>query len=380
MMAGPHRIAFDASMVRSGGGVTYLTNLLPELQRQAPQWRFLLLLGDEGLAERLPRVANVELHRVDIRAPGRRAAFLFGGAGAIARRWGAELYFSVSEVLPWRTPAPRIASYRNPNVFRPAGELGFPLYQRLRLATLKFLARSAMRRSSRVLFVSRTSADWIGAELGMPASQQVVVHHGIDLALWQGDAGERPQARPYLLSVSSIYRYKNFVRLIDAWTRLARQRPELPDLVILGDDQDPPYRRQMEAARAAAGELAERIRILGEVRYAEVRRYYRHAEAFVFPSYLETFGHPLLEAMASGLPLLAADTPVSREIAGDAALYFDPHDSAALADALERVYVQPDLRRRMVEAGRRRVQDFGWDRSAEQLLTLFASVLSDTRC
>src|SRR5262249_21104404 len=204
-------------------------------------------------------------------------------------------------------------------------------------------------------------------------------HHGIDPARWQAARGGDPvHPWPYILSVGSIYRYKNFVRLIEAYALLAERDPELelPDLVLIGDDQDADTSRRMREARAATGKLAEHIHLRGEVPYADVPAWYAGAELFAFPSVLETFGPPLLEAMAAEVPVVAADTPVFREIAADAALYADPTDVGALATALHSGLVDRAGRETLVKRGRERVRHFGWDRSAERLLALFADVLS----
>jgi glycosyltransferase involved in cell wall biosynthesis len=97
----------------------------------------------------------------------------------------------------------------------------------------------------------------------------------------------------------------------------------------------------------------------------------------VFPSYLETFGHPLLEAMASDVPTVAADIPCFREIAGDAAFYADPHKTDALADAIESALFSPRARRMLLKRGRECVRQFSWSASAGRLLSLFDEVLSE---
>src|SRR5262249_31558451 len=176
---------------------------------------------------------------------------------------------------------------------------------------------------------------------------RAVVHHGVDVRAWRAAVPRGPMhPRPYILSVSSIYRYKNFVRLIEAYAELVDRYLDLevPDLVIIGDDQDAPYARKMEQARAATGDLAAHIHVVGEVPYGEIAAWYRDAELFAFPSHLETFGHPLLEAMAAEVPLVAADIPVFREIAGDAAFYADPFRVDELAAAMAAALLDPGAR------------------------------------
>ena len=133
----------------------------------------------------------------------------------------------------------------------------------------------------------------------------------------------------------------------------------------------------MREARAAGGRLAERIRILGDVPYADVRSWYGGAELFVFPSTLETFGHPLLEAMAAEVPVLAADLPVFREIAEDTVCFVDPLDVGALATAMAAGLEPSPAREQRVRRAALHVRRFGWDRSANRLLALFASVLAE---
>jgi glycosyltransferase involved in cell wall biosynthesis len=147
--------------------------------------------------------------------------------------------------------------------------------------------------------------------------------------------------------------------------------------VIICDNQDAPYFEQMQRARLATGDLAESIRILGEVPYSEIRRYYAEARLFVFPSYLESFGLPLLEAMASDLPIVASDLPTFREVAQDAAFYADPHDAHSLAAAMHSALFAPGASEVLVKRGRERVRAFRWERTAGELMALFESVIRE---
>lgn len=372
MGSGQRRYLIDASMAQGGGGFTYGVNLIPELVRLAPDDRFRVLVRSPQLADALPSEPNLEITRLPPVGLYGRFQFLVAGAPREASAWGADLYFSVSETAPPRLPCPSIASFRNAAVVDRKRHR-WPAHQRVRLRILFGLARLAAMRCDRILFVSEDSASWMGDALRVPPANRVVIHHGIHLAGWQQPVDHAAHGRPYILSVGSNYRYKNYVRLIEAYELLAHRVAAVPDLLIIGDIQDRPYLERMERARLATGDLAKRIHILGEVPYAAVRGYFARATLFVFPSYLETFGHPLLEAMASGLPVVASDIPVFHEIADDAALYADPYDSDALATAMARA-LDSRIRAELMERAGKRVQEFSWARSAERHLELFEQV------
>jgi glycosyltransferase involved in cell wall biosynthesis len=373
------RVLIDGTMARGGGGFTYLVNIVPRLARLASEDRFLLLVRSERIASLIPSSPNLTLEILPSVGPAGRLWFTASEGARIASRWDADLYFSAGESAPPYAPCPRIASFRNPCVFKPL-DPDSPRGERLRLRMLRALARLSARSCQRIMFVSEDSAQWIGDAMGLPAERRAVVHHGIDARPWRAARGSAPlHPWPYILSVSSIYRYKNFARLIEAYGVMAERHPELelPDLVIIGDEQHADHVRAMRAARAALGSLAEHVHLLGEVPYAEIPAWYAGAELFVFPSYLETFGHPLLEAMAAEVPLVASDIPVFREIATDAAFYADPLDVGSLAAAMRDGLVRSDARETLVKRGRERLRSFPWDRSAVRLLGLFSSVLAE---
>jgi len=109
---------------------------------------------------------------------------------------------------------------------------------------------------------------------------------------------------------------------------------------------------------------------LGAVSYAALHHLYRSCDVYATPAYAETFAHPLVEAMASGLPVIASDLPVHREICGEAALYFPRFAPEMLAERIIQVSQSAEQRATMREMGLSRSRDFSWDRHVDELLVL----------
>jgi glycosyltransferase involved in cell wall biosynthesis len=371
----------DATGASIGGGYTYLVNVIPRLCKAAPDAEIRLMLRNRRLVESLTPIAEREANFEIVDLPtvnvGARLLHTFAAMPGLAADWSADLFFSVGEVAPLRMPCPSIASFRNANVFT-SEVTPLTLHDRVRFVILNRIARLSAKHCDRIMFVSEDSARWIGESIGLPEAKRAVIHHGIDVAQWSNAEPYTGHPRPYILSVSSIYHYKNYVRLIEAYVQVAERRSEadFPDLIIIGDDYDIEYRAQMEAARSSAGSLAERIHILGSVPYEEVKSYCKGAQMFVFPSYLETFGHPLLEAMAAGIPLVASGIDSFREVAGDAALFaaYDSVDEFAVA--IEHA-LDPNVAADLVRKGNAHIEAFTWDASVARLVNLFEAVIRE---
>jgi glycosyltransferase involved in cell wall biosynthesis len=134
-----------------------------------------------------------------------------------------------------------------------------------------------------------------------------------------------------------------------------------------------------------AAELVKKLGVsdtvleLGEIPYRQLHRLYARADVYVTPAYTETFAHPLVEAMASGLPVVASDLPVHREIAGDAALYFQRFSAAELAETVAHVAQSPEISQRMAAAGRARSREFSWKTHVEKILELSCTALDSSQ-
>lgn len=173
----------------------------------------------------------------------------------------------------------------------------------------------------------------------------------------------------YVLSLGNLEPRKNFRSVIDAFHRV----PTDASLVIVGR---PVYRAEELYRRAAEGVAAGRIRFLGYVDAADRPALYRMATCFVYPSYYEGFGLPVLEAMASGTPVIASSATCLPEVVGDAGLLVDPYDVNDIAAAIETLLNDNQLRERLRTKGKLRAQQFTWEKTAEQTAEVIRRLVS----
>jgi glycosyltransferase involved in cell wall biosynthesis len=231
------------------------------------------------------------------------------------------------------------------------------------------LLRRAFARGAVAHATSEYVAHDIRAVFGLPQDRVVTVHPGIPLVTG-GDqaAGARAAgAARYVLSLGTVEPRKNLPMLVDAFDGIAADDPDL-HLVVAGPDG-----WGADAFTVACGHAHHRARIhrLGYVDPATRADLLAGAALLAYPSRDEGFGFPPLEAMAAGVPVVAARAGAIPEVVGDAALLVDPSDRDALAAAIARVATDDATRTALIAAGRDRVTRFSWDRAAAELVALY---------
>jgi glycosyltransferase involved in cell wall biosynthesis len=181
--------------------------------------------------------------------------------------------------------------------------------------------------------------------------------------------------KPFVLFVSSLWPYKNCDGLLRAW---AHARSALGDrqLVILGPGRDEEYTASLHALAAELG-IAGDVLFTGGVPLAETVPFYRAADAFVYPSFNETFGLPILEAMATGCPVVTSNVTAMPETAGGAAVLADPSDPASIAKAI--LEATGTANGRLREAGLRRAGEFTWAATGTATLDVYREVAERRR-
>ena len=239
-------------------------------------------------------------------------------------------------------------------------------------------AGKAILAADGIITVSRFSRQTVLDRFPVVERRVKAIPHGLDTSFLAAPPAEdldRVRAGlklpgTFLLFVGALEPRKNLVRLIEA-LKLLGDRGLDPVLVVAGKSGPDSARVAETVARLGLG---SRVMFPGYVDELTKRCLYRLATGFVFPSLVEGFGLPILEAMASGLPVAASGTSALPEVAAEAALYFDPKSPEDMADKIRSLLENRDLRRELIDKGRHRASLFDWSRAARETLDFYHEI------
>ncbi len=234
--------------------------------------------------------------------------------------------------------------------------------------------RLALRAAHSVITLSRASQQDIAQTFGLPPAK-IAVTPGAPAAEFEPAAPEaidelRSRLRlpeSYALHVGTNKPHKNLERLLEAWSEVRGFKLSECGLVFAGA-HDPRHFSVKDAARRLG---FDDVRCLGPVAESDLPALYSGAELFVLPSLIEGFGLPVLEAMACGTPVACSRCSSLPEVAGHAAVYFDPEDTGSISGSLARLLRNPGYRRLLEERGRTRARQLSWERTARLTLDVY---------
>jgi len=294
---------------------------------------------------------------------------------SLARRHRLDLYHSPYYLMPYAMPCPVVVTIHDliPEFYPHALPANRPA------ALFRLLVGLAARRAAMILVDSEATRVDISRCGIAPASRVGVVPLGVSETFARRSADRQDEVRsrygldrPYLLYVGINKPHKNLVRLVRAWASMPVEARQHHYLVIAG----PKDARHGSLSRCIEDlGLGDTVRLVGRIAEEHLPSLYAGAVAFAFPSLYEGFGLPVLEAMACGTPVVCSSTPSVAEVAGDAALLFDPEHVSSIRDALLRVLTEPDVRVRLRQAGRTRAAHFSWECTASQTLAAYRRTL-----
>ena len=228
------------------------------------------------------------------------------------------------------------------------------------------------RRADHIVTISNHTARAIESRLGVSAARISICYPGAPS--WP--AREAEPAQGCVLFLGSLEPRKNLGTLLDAYERLIARMPAAPPLVLAGGQsgESAPI-----VARVARPPLAGRVELTGYVPPAERAALYRRAIVFVMPSFTEGFGIPVLEAMTTGVPVVAANRGALPEAVGSAGRLFDAEDAEALAQHLQHLLTDPAERRRITGLGQAHARQFTWAAAAKGVRDAWTQAIASKR-
>jgi glycosyltransferase involved in cell wall biosynthesis len=354
------------------GSRTYLRCLVKELARLAPHHEIFLYSFDPQATRALFDAGNVRHRRIFPKTARLRVPFI---APALALRDGLDLLHS-QYICPPLSLTPEVVSIHDV-LFESHPELFVGAFSR----TSARLIRHSARRARRVVTGSEFSRREILERYGLPDEKVVAIPDAVDRArfrpLTAGEERERVRARyqlqqPFVLSVGRIEPRKNLVRLIRAFERVRRSAEPSLALVIGGMNDF-----RFEEVYHEAGRLPEGVvKFLGPVPDEDLAALYNLSTLLAFPSLVEGFGMPVLEAMACGVPVVASPRGALPEVAGDSVRWVEPEDEASIAEGLVRVLTDDRLRASLRAKGLARAEQFSWEETARRTLAVYREAVA----
>jgi len=246
-----------------------------------------------------------------------------------------------------------------------------------RAVQLRWTVRRTVKMAARILTASEFSKRSILDAYRMPDEKVVVVPNGVSSAFRplprevarRAVMGSLGFDKPFILTVGDLQPRKNYLGLIRAFEQLVESHPGLPQhLVLVGKES---WHGAAVRAAAKASAAASRIHFTGFVTDDELHKLYGACDMFVYPSFYEGFGLPILEAMACGRAVACSNTSAMPEVADSAAILFDPRSTDQLVLAMRDLLLNPELRIRMERLGAQRAAMFSWERTAARTLDVY---------
>lgn len=295
-----------------------------------------------------------------------------------------DIFFCPFDSIPFHCPCLSVMVIQNLIYFH-FQEASTLLYRkkrkfhvRIQVRYYNYITRRSTIRADKIITVSENAKREIIEYYKIKASKIAVVYHGLgahfrnyieDRELTKKTVESHGLKSDYLLYVGAIVPHKNVDILVSAISVLKDRYSIQCQLVIAGSDHAG-YSLRLKSIANKLG-VIDQITFLGHIPYKELPALYNGARVFVMTSLCESFGLPILEAMACGCPVVCSNASSLPEIAGDSALLVDPKNPVEVADAIKSLLENEELRHRMITLGRNRTNEFSWDKAAIKTLSVF---------
>ncbi|HXM68266.1 MAG TPA: glycosyltransferase family 1 protein [Candidatus Acidoferrum sp.] len=381
------RVLLNAVSAKMGGAANYINNLAVELALSGSEHEFIFLAPEAQAKSIRGLTPNVHVVVTDVGDAGIGARLWFDNVTLrrLVRREKIDVLFSTANFAMFCCPCRQVLLIRNALHFSPMypRKLRRTMSRRLENSLRRRLICRSAKAADIVMTPSQSMLDDLRLWCCVPYEKSLVNYYGVNAPLLQATrrpSGNGSSRLPSRLLYTSLYaEHKNVTTLLRALLELIRSGT-VCHLVTTADPNWAQARWtstwKEDALLAASPELFQYLEFRSPSTVEETAALYGGADVFVYPSAVESFGHPLVEAMTVGLPIVAADAPVNRELCRDAAIYFSPFDPKGFAQQIRRVMEDSQLRLSLIDAGLRRSREFSWKRHAQILINTFNQLSS----
>lgn len=378
------KVVINAVSAKSGGAATYVKNLINELNKIKPEIQFIFYIPSAISQDLDMSNENIKIVSVNENLDSPLNRFLWDQIflrNAIKAE-KADILLSSSDFGMLFPPCRQILMIRNPLFF---SELYFKnilpyksIFFKIEFFLKRFLISLSARSSDKIITASKSMLNDVKKYINIPDDKAVVNPFGVPFEKFNHQKNNDKNIKNdsvNLLYVSEYGDYKNLTTLLKAFLVLRENQKKKFYLTATLDPSQFPktsvVTRELDRKIADNPSISPYINFTGSVKYEDMKALYEKNDIFVFPSIAESFGHPLVEAMAMGMPIIASDIPVHREICGEAVLYFSPLEHNDLADKITILSNDNILLNQLKKSGEERVRIcFNWEGHVSRLIDI----------
>lgn len=358
-------IAIDARIINSSTG-RYVERLVTYLQDIDTENTYSILVPEKDKDFWKPQAKNFTVRTIDF------ANYSFAeqtGFNTYLKELNADLVHFCMPQQPIFYPGKHVTTVHDLNLLKTYNSDKNWLKYHLKQAVGRFVFKRIGQTSIHIITPSSFTKDEYLAYAGIPPKKITVTYESADKSLITPEPYRQPFER-YIMYVGQQSDYKNIKRLGDAHQKLLEKYPDL-GLILVGKKNQSALNNEAYFTQ----NHYKNIVFTGFVSDAELAWLYTNCAAYIFPSLMEGFGLPGLEAMLYGAPVASSNATCLPEVYGDAAAYFDPTNTEAIANTIEQVLTDTILRQSLIEKGYEQTKKYSWRRMAEQTHTVYLNAL-----
>lgn len=297
---------------------------------------------------------------------------------AFARLYKLDVLHCTSNTAPLNCPVPLILTLHDVIYLEPqTGKNTATLYQRLGAYYRRYVVPPVARNASRIITVSHSEQRNIARQLQLSEEKITVIYNGLHERFRQpvspevtGQVKQKYKLpEHFFFFLGNTDPKKNMANVLQAFAQFAQMNPDI--YLVVADVTEKQVKNAVGSTISA--HLLKKMVLPGYIPADQLPVFYQQAKAFLYPSLRESFGLPILEAMACGTPVITSDAAAMPEIAGDAALLVNPTSVTEIADAMQRVQNQTGSSS-LTEKGVNRAGQFSWKQTAQQVLQVYQSI------